>query len=563
MTAPLSTLLTSVRKSRKAKAQHINRAGAPSFRRSLKEQVVAVLSTGTLGDTYYVSRKEICEEAIGVLTEARNQCPEFLAKALVWARNKGMLKTLPVLGLVVLSAGGSKTKVLFGQTFPHVVKTPDDLRSFVMICKSGAIPGRKGLGGMTVSLVKAFLLAMSEYHTVKYGSSNSREITLRDIIRMAHPNPGSPEVAERLGWLVRGRRSLGINQDYNRQIRSLEALKMAPAEDAQLALIREGRLPYEVVVPSLKATSTAIWRELLRQAPYLNLLRNLNTFTRHQVFSHEEEVGYVVKRLTDPIAVRRSKVLPFRFFNAWQAYMRNENHDSRIANALRAALELSFANMPSFGNRVVAIGTDVSGSMNSQVSDKGSTRFIDIAGIFTGALLKRIENRAVPLPFETRVRSNNLSSRDDIMVSADKIAQMGGGGTAVGAPIEYLLDRKIKVDVFIGITDNEDWAYGEEYSCSGSFLELWRRYRKEIAPEAQAFLVTIASYRDAVAPEGEDGVHFIYGWSDRVLDYIGLTLESGSGQIQAIEQVELWQSMSTAGPHSEDSEHEQAQTDDE
>jgi hypothetical protein len=41
----------------------------------------------------------------------------------------------------------------------------------------------------------------------------------------------------------------------------------------------------------------------------------------------------------------------------------------------------------------------------------------------------------------------------------------GGGSTAVGAPIQYLLDRKIKTDVFIGITDNEEWAYGSGHNC--------------------------------------------------------------------------------------------------
>src|SRR6185369_15559724 len=116
---------------------------------------------------------------------------------------------------------------------------------------------------------------------------------------------------------------------------------------------------------------------------------NLVTFTRHGVFADEANVRYAALKLTDPGAVRASKVLPFRFFDAWKRYVATDGHDSRIADALRSALESSFANLPSFGERTVAIGTDVSGSMSGVLtSEKSSTRCIDIAGIFTGALMR-------------------------------------------------------------------------------------------------------------------------------------------------------------------------------
>lgn len=538
---------TATARASKRLATHPNREGAPSFHRSLEEQTVQVLSTGTLGDTFYASGRELGIEAIEVLVRAREERPEFLARALVWAREQGFMRTLPVLGLAILSGGRGRTKALFEAAFPRVISTPDDLRAFVTLCKSGAIPGRNGLGGVANAAVKRQLQGLSEYHAVKYGSAASREVTLRDVLRLAHPRPESPATAERFGWLVKGAEALGSDPALNPQIRALEALKLAATEEEQIALIRQGRLPFEVVVPTVKATTPAIWSELLRQAPYFNLLRNLVTFTRHGVFQSEENVRYAVAKLTDPRAVERSRVLPFRFFDAWKRYVATDGSDSRISDALRDALELSFRNMPSLGERTVAIGTDVSGSMSSPVSEKTANRFIDIAGIFTGALLRRIEGRAIPLPFDTEVHPEcGLSARDGILATTEKISQFQGGGTAIGSPVEYLLGRKIKTDVFIGITDNVDWAYGDGHACSGSFLDLWLRYRKEVAPEARAYLITIAPYRDAVAPSGERGVRFIYGWSDVVLKFIASDLESGSGQIAEIEGM----SLGTAGiPH--------------
>ena len=450
--------------------QCLNYEGMPTFRRPLKEDVVSVLTTGTASDTFYVSAKEMATDAVRVLLNARNECPEFLARALVYARHQGLMKTLPVLGLVVLSGGRGKTRDLFESVFNQVIRTPDDLRAFVALCKSGTIPGRTGFGGMVVPAVKAWMQNMSEYHAVKYGSANSREITLRDVLRMSRPKPGSRTVEERFGYLVKGYSALGNDPTLNPQIRAFESLKVATTQDEQLAIIRDGKLPYEVVVPTLRETTPAIWEQLLHNAPYMNLLRNLVTFTRHEVFQKDENVQYAVQRLTDPTAIARSKVLPFRFFSAWQTYTRINNPDNRIADALRIALEKSFVNMPSLGKQRVAIGTDVSGSMASPISTEGSTRFIDIAGIFTGALLKACEGRVVPLPFEDRVRLDcTLSGHDSIMTTSDKIASLNGGGTAIGAPIEYLLNRKIEVDTFIGITDHEDWAYGNGWNrgCSG------------------------------------------------------------------------------------------------
>lgn len=528
-------------KTSKGAPDHTNRAGRRSYLRSLREQTVQVLTTGTLSDSFYVSRNELAAEAVEVLTLCREADASFLAKALVYGRETGMMKILPTLGLVILSAGGGRTKKYLESIFDRVIRTPDDLRSFVEICKSGAIRGRKGLGGMTVAPVRKWLCGMSEYHALKYGSAVSKGVTLRDIIRLSHPVPSDPKTSEMFGWLVRGREGFGENTELNPKLRALEALKRATTDDERTSFIREGRLPYEVVVPSLNATSIAVWSELLRQAPYMNLLRILATFTRQKVFEDETNVRLACEKLTNPVAVQHSRVLPFRFYNAWKAYEGTEGHHIAIADSLRQACEISFQNMPSFGNRTVVIAPDVSGSMDRTVSNKGTARFIDIAGLFTGALLKRCEDRALVLPFDTTAHANHsLSKRDDILVTAKKVASYGGGGTAVGAPVQYLLNRKIKVDVVIGITDDEDWAYGNDGDyASDDFYSLWLRYKKEVNPDAIAYLVTIAPYRDAVAPSGAKGVHFIYGWSDKVLQYIGNTLEGGYGQIQAVEQIEL------------------------
>lgn len=520
---------------RSTESSHVNHAGGTSFRRSLWEQLLQVLSTNTLSDTFYVKKEQLASETIDVIMEAREKDHRFLAQAIVWARKDGLMKLVPTLALAILSGKKGIEPQLFLNTFQQTILTPDDLRTFVSIIKSGVIPGRRGIGGVVRDAVRTWIGGISEYHTVKYGSVKSEGVTLRDILRLTHPKPSSDVLSERFGWLAGSRKG---NLTLNPQILSLEKLKRATTEEEIVQLVRQGRLPYEVVVPSVPKMTKAVWAELLRQAPYMNLLRNLRSFREHGVFEDQANVEYVVGRLTDPRAVEASRVLPFRFFDALKAFTFTSACDMQIRDAIASGLELSFVNLPNFGSEThVTIGSDVSGSMGDAVSENGSTRYIDICGLFTGALLKRTE-KVLALPFQSQVIEREFSKHDGVVTTAAKISSLMGGGTAVGAPIQYLLNRKIKTDVFIGITDNEEWAYGSGHNVSGKFYDLWLRYKKEVNPNAQAFLITIAPYRDAVAPMVE-GVHFIYGWSDKVLNYIDLKLKTGANQVDKIRTIEV------------------------
>lgn len=512
----------------------LNREGAPTFRRDLEEQVIQVLTTNTLSDTFYVGRQQLTQETIKVVVAMRDKSPEFLAQAIVYARNEGFLQFVNLVALAILST--AKNKSPFLTAFPKVVQTPDNLMEFVAICRSGKI--RKGLGGVALQATKDWLNSLSEYHAVKY-SGDSAGISLRDVLRMAHPKPADLAMKERYAWLVKGWNEIGDEPSpTNARIWHLERIKRSEDPEVVLTSINEGGLPWEVVVPSVKKMTTATWEALMRQMPYVALMRHLNTLSRAGVFAKAENVEYVASRLSDSTAVAKAKVLPFRFFEAYKAYAADPAHEPKIAEALETALESSFVNMPYIPG-TIAIGSDVSGSMNGLVSDKGNTRCIDICGVFTASLLKKAGDRVIVLPFKNDVvKGVRMMKEDSFFSITERLASICRGGTAVGAPVQFLLDRKIPVDIFIGITDNEDWRYGSgSRAVRGSFLDLWRQYRSEVTSEARAFLLTIASYRDAVAPQNEPGINFIYGWSPDVVRYISTSIMSGKTQLEAVQAV--------------------------
>jgi 60 kDa SS-A/Ro ribonucleoprotein len=521
-----------------------NYEGFPTFYRSLEEQVLQVLTTGTLEDTFYADGETLAREALDVIRQMAARDPELLARMVVYARTDGLLRTLPIMALAALSAADPDW---FARAFPRVIRTPNDLKDLVTFTRKGGM--RAGMGRAVKRAVNDWLNGLTEYHAIKYGS-RSGDVTLRDVLRITHPKPNDARADTLFHYLVNGLtpENAGRVRELLPQVWAVEQLKQAENPMEQRRRILEGRLPYEVVVGAV-SPDAGLWMELMRQMPYMALLRHLNTLARAGVLNDTEAVEYVAGRLTDPGAVAKSMVLPFRFFIAAKTLL--EAVPRLVREAVERALELSFANVPVLPG-VTCIAPDVSGSMSCGfVSGRGKARYIDIAAIFAAACLKQSTD-ALVLPFEHQVVDVRLSAQDTLMTTADRLSKVGGGGTAVAAPISYLLKERIRVDTFIGITDNEDWCYGwdgrtlahfrsmpSQRGDEHGFLNAWRKYKRTVNPDAKALLLTIAPYRHSVAPQHEPDVWFIYGWSDAVLPFIARTLNGVQTQMEAVRAVRL------------------------
>lgn len=518
-----------LRKNPYAQADGLNPEGFPGFQRSLEESYLQLLLTNTLGGTYYANGSTLMAQSLHLHQHMAAQDAAFMARALVYARNEGLMRLQTLVGLAYLA---KVDRDLFRQIFDRIILTPGDLSAFVEIVRGGLLPG--GMGRAIKSSVNAWLNGMSEYHAIKY-ASGGQGYSLRDLLRLSHPRPATPIqdaiftwLTDRAAWAAEEKRAL------TPQIAAFEQLKRAqsPAEVQQA--ITEGRLPYEVVTGMARPDADT-WAMLMEQMPYFALLRHLNTLQRAGLFQQKKHALYAARRLRNTEAIRRARVLPFRLFMAHNMFQPRHVEEQRISDALVKALEVSFVNLPPLGKKV-AIAPDVSGSMTGILSRRSQVRYQDIAGIFTGALLKASPN-ALVLPFENKVVPVQLSRHDSVMTNADKIRRLGGGGTALSAPVSELLHRREAVATFIGITDNVEWAQ-DQHGGQG-FLPVWREYKRKLAPKAQAFLLTLAPYTLAPTPPSEPDVHYIYGWNDNVLPYMAMQIAGLGGQVAAVRQMAL------------------------
>ena len=494
----------------------ITRDGFPAYILPIEEAIIQTLMTGAPINRFYVGQEEAVQEMIDVLDKAT---PVFLARAICYAREEGFTRAAPILGLVMLS---KKSPVLFHQIAQHICKNPKDWETFIDICRSRSV--RPGMGrGIKRELLKA-IANMSEYHAMKYPGA------VKDMIRTARPKADLNRTT--IEYIME-------NHPPEGKISKLWALEHVKKKElppnAIANMIRNEQLPYEVVT-SLIGTNAEAWKALMDIAPHFNLLRNLNTFYEHGCLLDRATQSEIAMRVVDRVLIEHAKLFPFRYYAAWKNLdiaLRN----TPIEDALKAALELSVLNVP-FLKGVTCIATDVSGSMIANVTDKESVlQCLDVAAVFTGIMINRCE-QSLPLPFDGQVRADII--RKIMAVESKKIMDYAncfehpGGSTALGAPLEVLYQNKIVVDRYIAFTDDEQNTQ-TKWLMSG-FVDMFLRYRKEIAPNCKAYLVTLIPAPSVPIPPSIEGVYFIHGWSDNVLKYIA---SDAGTQLEAVRNYPL------------------------
>ena len=508
-------------KNRFTKTDTHNEAGGIAYTLTPKQQLAQLAATGCLNNTYYADAQSQLDQ---VLILAESLDAEFIAKTAVYARQKGFMKDMPALLLAVLA---QKDVNMLARVFDQVADNGKMLRNFAQIIRSGAV-GRKSFGNRPKKLMQTWLLTATEKQLLNAAVGNLP--SLADVVKMVHPKPREAWRAAWFAWL--------IGKPYDR-----EALPPITRAFEDYKQSRQGALP-DVPFQMLTALelNSGDWAQIARNGSWQQVRQNLNTFLRHDVFAKSKNIKMVTEKLRDKTAIHRARVLPYQLLTAYQAT--SEQMPSEIREALQDAMETAVQNVPAIRGKVV-VCPDVSGSMHSPATGyRGSatsrTRCIDIAALVSAAML-RTNPKARVIPFEQITVNVQLNPRDSIMTNAEKLANIGGGGTACSAPLIMLNREKADVDLVIIVSDNESWAdCGQRWGGKTSLMKEWD-ILKQRCPEAKLVCLDIQPYTTAQAQNRRDILN-IGGFSDQVFTLIGSFAEQGMGAdfwVEEIEKTEL------------------------
>lgn len=495
------------------RADTVNEAGGRAYSMTPKAALAQIACTGCLNGTYYVDEETQLKTVLRLADLVHQEVGGnlFLARLAVYARHCGFMKDVPALLLAILSRWDPN---LFRTIFDKVVTNGKMLRTFVQIIRSG-VTGRKSLGTAPKKCIQGWL---ENAAFEKLVNAVGNDPSIGDVVKLAHPKAWTRERAALLGWLM--------GKEIDRE--------KLPTIVTELEDFRRGKMPGPPDLDFRLLTSTDLsedqWVSIAKCASWQTARMNLNTFARHGVFKHSDVVMHLEKLLRSREEIARSHVFPYQLLTTFLFV--ESDVPTILKSALQDALDISIANVPDFGDRLVWVCPDLSGSMDSPVTGerKGATTKVsckDVAGLFAASLLKRCGRIGV-IPFTSDVVKVDLNPRDSAMTLAQQITRAASGWTNCSAPLAFLNKFNSPGDLVILISDNESWVdSGGRRGLSGGggtmLMAQWNAFRAR-NPKAKLVCLDLQPNTTVQAIDREDILN-VGGFSDNVWKVIGAFVE--------------------------------------
>lgn len=474
-----------------------NYAGGQAYKQSDKMALVSLLLTSFVADQFY--RKE--EETLNTLKRFVKEIDdkEFLAKSAIFARDTfGMRSITHALSAELCSeiSGKEWSKNFFNK----VVVRPDDMSEIISYYLKNKT--NKQNPKFPNSLKRGFSKAFDKfdgYQLAKWRSEN-KEIKLIDIVNLVHPVP-TEKNKEALELLV---------NDKLKNTKTWESMLSGAGQTAKS----------EEDLDNLKAEA---WSELLStgRMPYFALLKNL----RNIILQAPKSVGMACELLTNEDAIRRSRVLPFRFTKAYEEISKMEtsqftNSNSKeirmVLKAITQSLDLSVINVPKFDGETLVV-VDTSGSMMGKPSE--------IASLFAAMLLK--VNECDAMTFDNHARYVNYNPLDSVTTLSNQF-RFSGGGTNFKDIFKKAAKRYDRVII---LSDCQGWI---GYDTP---VKEYNQYKIDYSVNPHIYSWDLAGLTTMQFPENQ--VYCLAGFSDKVFDVMKYLEEDRNALISKINSIEI------------------------
>lgn len=467
-----------------------NFAGGTAYKISKQEELLRLVTTSFFNDSYYRTASQDLQRLKGLVKDVASVDPLFVLGLTVVTRDEYNMRTMShiLLSEVLKYLKWDKYDIknfvkdsivrvddmteILGYLLPDG-KSNKKARSWVL--SHGLVKGLREVLGYKKD-GKEVLGKFDEYQLAKY-DRNGKAINLKDVVRLAHSNSTLAEkiltdsLATPMTWEV-------------------ELSKLSKTD-------YEGR--------------AKMWMKLLetKKMPYMALLRNLrNIIEDASKVKGTGLINAVVELLTNERAVEKSRQLPFRFLSAYREIEKVTSvYTSQVLDAIQVAATYAVKNLKIEGT--AAMFCDVSGSMESTISDRSDMRMVDI-GLMFGWMVKVINKNSVTGVFGNTAKFKNVSGNSVFDLYMKYKEGEVGYSTNWHLAIDLLLKEGIAVDKIFLFTDCQ--MYG------GSVKESFKRYRAKFGNNVKLYVFDLSGSNTNVS--NEDNVYTISGWSDKVFEYI-------------------------------------------
>lgn len=285
--------------------------------------------------------------------------------------------------------------------------------------------------------MKHKLETFNEYQLSK-ALSESREVSLADCIKLLHPNEKKARVPKGFySDVIEGRVKFGGD---TKQVQTELAKSRNKNSDSTVADVKQS----------------------LDSSTVMAIVKNLVALHRAGVLNDREAVDSICKKLTDPKQVKSSRLLPFRFYSAWNEVNKLPSSYGvrKVSDALVKALDLSVSNLnPMDGFNAILI--DMSGSMDYSISSMSSMTAKEVA-VVLGAICFKQGVGEVYVFANSCEKVTGISSTSTVMDIVKQIMNYRvGGGTYLDIALKTITRdsvRGAKYDNLILLSDNDCYS---------------------------------------------------------------------------------------------------------
>lgn len=500
---------TSKRKISAITGDTVNLAGGEAFVIGAKEELVTILLTSFVADQFYRDSGDTIKRVIKLIEGCDKQ---FVAKAAIFARDKFGMRSIShvVAGELARLVKGEEWT---GRFFNKVVVRPDDMLEILSYFskygkKKKVIRGnveREVIRAIPNALKRGFRNAIGKfdaYQLAKYRGER-KEFSLIDLVNIVKPKP-TERNAEALSMLIKG------------------DLKSTGTWESMLT--RAGQVAEsEEQLDSLKADA---WSELIKSKKigYFALLRNL----RNIIDQAPRVLGETLELLVDESMIKKSRVLPFRYFSA---YKEVSGKSDVVGKAIGKAATIACDNVPAFDGKTLVVLDDSGSMVGNRLGGNRSTMDTATAGAMLATVMK-VKNPSMDfVMFNTRARYVPLKIDVDVLKTVKNIVdRFESAGTDFKCIFKSL---NTKYDRIIILSDMQGWV--DYQSPVGVFKE----YCKKYAADPFLYSIDLAGYGSMQFDPKSPKTFLMAGFSEKIFEVMKLLESDKNAMVNEIENIEF------------------------
>lgn len=515
----------------------INYEGGLSYRWDDRATLAAMASCSL------VNERSFYEDTTGKIDELARRVafghPEWFVKLAVFLREQLHLRSISQ-KTAAIAAITPECRPFLKKALDRIIIRADDLIEFAALLKDD----RHGLAKSSPSVLRRYaaerLNRLENWECLKYRKES--QFGLRHMIKLYHPKPAGERQRALFSYLADPqcwKKMAAEDRELLPEIDAFEKLKNTDVKDidAIRSLIRQGRLPWEIVLPHT-GSSREIWNILGYQMPIMALIRNLwNLFESGALADTELKRHVMDKMLRNQKVILNSRQLPFRWYSAWKVA---REVDSEIADAIVDAMHISIRNLPKLEGTTV-IACDNSSSMSwTPISRESEIYPIDIAAML-GAVASGMCERRLVTAFACDIAKVSVSQRDSIFTNMERVKKTNVGySTNAYKILRALIGNRLFTDRIIILTDMVIYDDGYGNRRDEDFRHLLQIYRRRVNPDVATYVINLQPYEFFMLPQDENNVTVISGWNQEILRYIKYTTDKkGGGLVEQIDKINL------------------------